>query len=155
MKKLDLGQSLGILANVGVLLGILLLVYELSQNRQMIEAQTRTALAEGLSEHFYRISTDEGIADISYRGDAGEPLTDPERVRYQRLTLAQLSYQENVHYQYRIGLYDESEFSAQRARWTAAFGAKGFVEVWCVVRGAFSPEYVQEINGLLTTYKCE
>lgn len=41
MKKLDMGQSLGILANVGVLFGILLLVYELNQNRQMMEAAVR------------------------------------------------------------------------------------------------------------------
>ena len=40
MKKIDLGQTLGILANVGVVFGILLLAYELNQNRQMMEAQT-------------------------------------------------------------------------------------------------------------------
>ncbi len=41
MRKLDLGQTVGILANVGVLIGVLLLVYELSLNRHIVEAQTR------------------------------------------------------------------------------------------------------------------
>ncbi len=126
MKKLDFGQTLQLLGNAGVIIGIFLLVYELNQNRDMMQAQTRTALAEGLADHFYRISTDEGIADISYRGDAGELLTDPERVRYRRLAMAQFSYQENVHYQYRKGLYDEAEFEAQRVRWRhGVYGVKG------------------------------
>ena len=32
MKKIDLAQTIGILANIGVLAGVLLLVYELAQN---------------------------------------------------------------------------------------------------------------------------
>jgi len=38
-KKIDIGQTLTILANVGVLLGILLLVYELSLTRDLAKAQ--------------------------------------------------------------------------------------------------------------------
>jgi len=48
MKKIDLGQTLTILANVGVLAGILLLVFELNQNREMMRAQTRSELASSL-----------------------------------------------------------------------------------------------------------
>jgi hypothetical protein len=39
MKKIDLGQTVAILANVGVLAGILLLVYELNQTRELAQAQ--------------------------------------------------------------------------------------------------------------------
>jgi hypothetical protein len=39
MKKIDLGQTLSIVANVGVLAGILLLVYELNQTRELAQAQ--------------------------------------------------------------------------------------------------------------------
>ncbi len=45
MKKLDLGQTTLMLGNLGVILGILLLVYELFQNRQTMEAQTRNSIA--------------------------------------------------------------------------------------------------------------
>ena len=50
MKKIDLGQTIGVLANIGVLIGILLLVYELSQNRQMMKAQTRNEIAQSTYE---------------------------------------------------------------------------------------------------------
>ena len=40
MKKLDLGQTLGILANLGVIAGIIFLAFELRQNNQLLIAQT-------------------------------------------------------------------------------------------------------------------
>jgi hypothetical protein len=39
MKKIDLGQSVSIIANIGVVAGILLLAYELNQNRELAVAQ--------------------------------------------------------------------------------------------------------------------
>jgi hypothetical protein len=39
MKKIDLGQTLGIVANLSVLVGLLLVVYQLNQNRQLAQAQ--------------------------------------------------------------------------------------------------------------------
>ncbi len=43
MKKLDLGQTLGILANLGVIAGIIFLAFELRQNNQLLVAQTSYA----------------------------------------------------------------------------------------------------------------
>ncbi len=43
MKKLDLGQTLGILANLGVIAGIIFLAFELRQNNQLLVAQTSFA----------------------------------------------------------------------------------------------------------------
>jgi hypothetical protein len=41
MKKIDLGQTITILANIGVIGGILLLAYELRQNNSLMSAQAR------------------------------------------------------------------------------------------------------------------
>ena len=46
MKQPDLSATIGVLANVGVLAGVLLLVYELNQSRSAMEAQTRSDLSE-------------------------------------------------------------------------------------------------------------
>jgi hypothetical protein len=43
MKKIDLGQALSILANLGVLIGILLLVLELKQNNRFADEQAQYA----------------------------------------------------------------------------------------------------------------
>ena len=156
MKKPDLGQTLGILANVGVVFGILLLAYELNQNRQMMESQTRAVLNEGFNEWLYNISADEQTSNLVTRGNRGEELTDYERNRYMWLILAQLRYYENVHYQFRNGLYDEDEFSAQREAWrTRVFVSKGVRDQFCGDRRILSPDFVAEIDSLITDYPCD
>ncbi len=161
MKKINLGQTLQILGNIAVVVGILLLVYELSLNRQMMRAQTRTAISEGLTSYLTTMGSDAQLASLYLRGHAGEASTFGEELsvdeagRYGLLIQALISYFENVHYQYRNGLYDESEFNAQRNAWARLFALKGLAGVWCVSRNERSPEFVEEIDGLLTTYNCE
>jgi len=41
MKKIDLGQMIGILANIGVIAGIVLLAVEIDQNSQALGVQAR------------------------------------------------------------------------------------------------------------------
>ena len=156
IKKIDLGQALTILANIGVLLGILLLVYELNQNRQTVQGQTRTSMTEGVTNLLYQLSTDPEVADVLYRGDIGGELTPLESRRYLYFVLAQLRYHENAFYQYQNGLYDESEYSAQRTLWrNNVFSRKGTVRIWCQEQAGFSPEFAAEVNSLLTTNQCD
>ncbi len=155
MKTPDLGQTIGLVANLGILVGILLLAYELAQNREMMQSQTRTAIAEGATDFLVAIYSDEHLASLWVRGNAGEELSEVERIRHDGLRAAVNRYYENAHYQYRTGLYEEGEFAAQREQWRILFSAKGIADHWCRSRAAYSPEYAAEINGLLTTYQCE
>ena len=41
MKNIDLGQTIGILANLGVIAGIVFLAVELQQNNKLLGAQAR------------------------------------------------------------------------------------------------------------------
>ena len=53
MKKIDLGQTIGIVANVGVIAGLLLLAFELNQNREITEAQTRHQVSQSMVDQFF------------------------------------------------------------------------------------------------------
>lgn len=154
MQKIDLGQSLSILANLGVLIGILLLVYELNQNRQMMEAQTRNDLSDGLTNAI-SLFTDRQIAELMLRGNSGDELSDVDREQLGYVLSIQFRYYENVHYQYRQGLFDEVEFDAQRLIWRNLFTEKYRAEYWCRQKGTYSPDFAAEIDGLLTTFRCE
>ncbi len=156
MKKIDLGQTVGILANLGVLVGILLLAYELNQTRDMTQAQTRNEMSQGLIAIMLDLAGDAETASLILRGDNGEELSELDRSRYTNLTVAQLRYHENVHYQYVKGTYDETEYLAQREGWrNFVFQTIGLVEVFCTIRSGLSPAFVSEIEGLLTTHRCE
>ena len=75
MEKISLDRWLSLVANFGVLIGIILLIIELDQNRDMLKSQTKSELAMGVSTLTLAIASNEQYADVLARGRAGEPLT--------------------------------------------------------------------------------
>ena len=78
MKKIDLGQSIGILANLGVIAGIVFLGLELRQNNSLLAAQARYSLRQ------LRTDTADSIAaldvlEATHKYAAGEAITPAER----------------------------------------------------------------------------
>ena len=154
--KIDLGQSFQILGNVGVLVGILLLVYELGQNREMMRAQTRNDMAQGLAWLATQNLNDTEYADLRRRGDSGEELSGTERYQYIQYVFSWFRFWENQHYQYRVGLYDEVEFLKQREAYRNALANRpGWRNYWCSSGTTYSPEFSADIDELLAPYECE
>ena len=150
MKKLDVGQTLQLLGNAGVVAGILLLVYELNQNRAMMQSQTRSAIAEQLSNLAFQEINTAGLPEAILKTETGESLTALENLLVQRRETAYWRYRENVHYQYRNGLYDDSEYLTQRAVWIRILNGNEFLHArWCSREGLLSQAFFDEINGLL------
>lgn len=129
-------------ANFGVLIGIIVLLTELNQNSTMMRAQTRNEVTAGLIGLTSGIWNNPQFADVHRRGYDGEELTATEH------------HQLNFHYQYRQGLYDETEFSAHRRAYTDVMNSELVVEFWCGYRDGISPEARADLDSLLTTYTC-
>jgi hypothetical protein len=147
-EKLTRWLTLG--ANVGVLVGIILVLVELDQNRDMMRAQIRHELAMGIVDLLQTPAENEQLAGVLYRAISDEPLTDEELFQFHMRTNALFRYWEDVHYQYRVGLYDETEFARQRDAWRASLkSAARTQEYWCQVRQLYSPEFMQEMDRLL------
>ena len=143
------------LANLGVITGIILLVFELGQTRDLMRAQTRHLLATSIVEHLLVLVENPQLASVMRRGDAGEGLSPDESYQYRVRSRALFRYWENVHYQYREQLYDEVEFASQRDSWAAYLGASSRVATaWCGMRTEFSPEFRAELDGVLSTFLC-
>ena len=82
MKNIDLGQTISILANLGVIGGILLLAYELRQNNSLMEAEARfNRLTMAVDTWRYNANNDQ-LAELRERARAGEDLS---RVEYWRI----------------------------------------------------------------------
>jgi hypothetical protein len=142
-------------ANIAVLVGIILLVLELSQNRDMMRAQTRHELSMGIIDLLQVPASNEQLASILYRAGAGEELTPEELFQFRLRTNALFRYWEDVHYQYRIGLYDEVEFTRQKNAWRASLARSPLgQDYWCEVRMLYSPEFMAEMDGLLSGNGC-
>jgi len=137
-------------ANVAVLIGIVLLIVELDQNRDMMRAQTRHELAMGIVDLLQTPASNEQLADLMYRAQMGGKLTPTELFQFQMRTNALFRYWEDVHYQYREGLYDDIEFAKQLGAWKASLSNSRLGRnYWCQVRLLYSPEFMAEMDNLL------
>lgn len=148
-------RRLSILANVGVIAGIVLLGFELGQTRDLMRAQTRHQLSTAIVGHLLVLAENPQLAGVMRRGDAGEELSPDEAYQYDNRSRALFRYWEDVHYQYREGLYDGVEFASQRDAWAGYLGAsRGAATAWCGMRAEFSPEFRSELDGVLSAFRC-
>ncbi|MDX1508250.1 MAG: hypothetical protein R3358_08215 [Woeseiaceae bacterium] len=149
-------QWLSIGANLAVFVGLILLVYELNQTRELTKAQIRDEMSDGIFDLFMHTAGNEQLADVLVRGNAGEELSPSEQFQFQSRTRAMFRYFENVNYQYRMGLYERPEYERQTRAWQNYLAiSPAAVDVWCSYRETVSAEAEKEIDSLLTTYTCD
>ncbi len=149
MSKDRLIQSIALAANCVTILGLLLVILQLRQNRSLMRAQVRHELASTIVDLLNTSANNSQLANVLRRAGTGEQLTEDEQFQFQLRSNALLRYWEDVHYQYRLGLYDEIEYDRQKAAWKATFANSiGFVRYWSEVRTLYSPRFASEIDAL-------
>ncbi len=153
MNKVDLGQILTILANIGVIAGIVFLGFELNQNQIIGRAQVRNEIAR--AEHELTMwDWEHDMREFMIRSSAGEMSEDVQDAVEHRAALWFRHYQ-NVNYQYRLGLFDESEYAPVM---NGLIDGLDRVALWkfnfCRRRNVLSPDFVQEVESRLAT-PCE
>jgi hypothetical protein len=142
-------------ANFAVLIGIALLVFELQQNQQIVRAQTRAEISSELINLLSQVAGDPQLANLIRRADNGEELTPDEVQQYGHRSASMFRYFENVHYQFRQGLYDESEYLAHKDAWKVFFNkSKTAAKNWCDYREYVSPVFRTEIDSLMGENSC-
>ena len=142
-------QGVQLAANVGVILSIMFLAYQIGEQRELMKAQTRTAISSEIIGLLVSEATDEGLLSMERRSNDGEKLSPDDRFRLDRISRAYFRYWENVHYQYRNGLYDETEFAGSRAGWKSRLSRPGVGAIWCDTEEQYSREFVAQIERLL------
>ena len=156
MESDQLNKWLTFGANLGVLIGIILLIVELGQNREMMRAQTRSDIAAVTIGHYDTIATNHDLADIMRRSRIGEDLDDTEATRYLFVSLATIRNFENLHYQYRLGLLDEEEFVGELQGFSGLVkGSVGLRQIWCQFRTVTSQDFRSEVDSVLGDMDCD
>ncbi|MCP5347691.1 MAG: hypothetical protein H7A04_12625 [Pseudomonadales bacterium] len=138
----------GLLANLGVIAGIVFLAAELNQNSSMMAAQTRTNITREIIESMEK-ENDPLILESTQRIQAGEPL-NAEQTQAATILLAQrLRHWENVLYQYDNGLFDDEEFSGVLAFIDATMSSHFAQEVWRQQRPYYSPNFQSFVDAII------
>jgi hypothetical protein len=82
MKNFDLGQTIQIVANVGVLAGLVFLAVEVTQNQSSIDEDAQLNTLESFNEFRNFIAQSEQLSEIWLVGQAGDELTPTEALRF-------------------------------------------------------------------------
>lgn len=142
-------------ANIGVLLGIILLVVELGQNHEMMRAQIRNEISRAEIDVLGQTAGNRDLSEVITRANSGEELTSAERFMVRTRNESVFRLWQNAHYQYRLEMYDESEYSKHLA--TMAWVIKSnpsLMVYWCELGELYSDPFMLEIDKILADYEC-
>lgn len=150
MKKTDPGRMISLLANTGVLIGILLLVFELNQNRVLTEAQTRSAITSTIIDLTEMISQTPMGMTIYEKRLNNQPLTVKEIYWQRGASRALFRHWENVYFQYRVGLFNEEELDTYRVYWRNVTRCQTWQQdFWASTKMQFNPHFREEMDSIL------
>ena len=148
MKNLDLGQSVEILANVGVIAGIIFLGLELQQNNELLDSQARQSRANGSRELNSAVfNAETGLGDIIVKAQANVALTETEALRLDTFLRSVLSDWEFWYLDFADGTINEEEL--RYGDWARQFNelySPAIAEIWADVRTTSDPAFVQFIE---------
>ena len=151
MKKIDLGQTIGIFANVGVIAGIIFLAIELRQNNQLLQAEAiGTALETRIERQDIQLNNPHLVALI-VKNRKGQPLTDEERHTVGKLHARGLLGWQKDFFLFQQGILDEDYLRANIPVMKRTFRRKGQtygrIEHWNTSwRHVASPEFREFIE---------
>jgi len=150
-----LNRWLTLLANTAVLIGIILLIVELDQNRDMMRAQIRNEISRAELDMLASWSGNPALADAIVRANSGEELSPAEYFMVGARSETVLRLWQNIHYQYRQGLYDESEFDASIATFSRILSQHpSLMDTWCRTSTMYSVEFAEQLQSLLPDDSC-
>jgi len=143
---MNLGQTASVLANLGVIAGIVFLAVELRQNNELMEAAARDAQNVRIQAYVEQRYTVPGLAEIILKARDGEPLTEVEDLKLFSRQLRQLR---GFEAQYRE--YSRGTIEFLPSRWTTFFNEGGFRDpplnnIWEEVRPMMDAEFVQYVE---------
>ncbi len=150
MKKIDLGQAVTILANVGVIAGIVFLAVELGQNTQAIRLTASQYMASELAE-FNRGWTNPDMARIRVKNDTEgyDSLSPLERMQLLGMDSSYLQILQNLYYQYRAGSLDPVTWSGRHRQLVELFKRASFHAVWREWGYGFNDEFRDYIDNVV------
>jgi len=151
MKKIDLGQTITVLANLAVLIGVVILIVEISQNSDALAFQARTILNAGRSsQQRLIIENAGGIVDLMEKARRGDELTWGEELR---LNVYYSDIIRNFEAQYRevlVGSLTEGDIPI--VQWNAVlrnnYGLKDFFDERAAAE-TLNPELVRFIREIV------
>ena len=112
MKKIDLGQVIQIVANVGVIAGIVFLGIELQQNNQLLRAEAIGTVLETRLGRQELVLKDTDLASLLIKNSTDETLSPEDRIRIEAMRSRGLIGWQRDYFLFQEGILPEEYFRA-------------------------------------------
>ena len=147
-----LAKAAAILTNLGIIISLVYVGYEVRQNTQIARLQSHEAsitFYQGLCQPL--IDEIEDVTRLRQKANLGlESLSGEERARYEALMVGYLNLYEMNYYAYERGLMEDEVWLAWKAATLRDFRKNpGLAEFWGEGRVAYGEGFRSFIDGLL------
>ena len=149
MNSKSLNKWLSLVTNLGVLIGVFLVAYELRQNSVTMQAQTRSEITAQNLDSVAMSLDNPHVLEALEKESRNEQLTPIEERILNTITRSRFRRWENIHYQYRRGLYSNEEFAGQLNVWERSVAANRNQEFWIRNREDFSVDFAELIDRFI------
>ena len=151
MKKLDLGQTMTLLANVGVILGIVFLAFELRQNNQQLALQSYQAWVAANLQINASLANPELAAVTAAGNEDSRNLSRDTFVMHAMSHLAMFQMAQATDYLYKQGALDQELWQSEMSRAAGILTAPGVRQWWDAGgRTQVSPQFANFIESVQT-----
>ena len=129
---------------------MLLVAYELQQNRLATEAQTRADISYMVFEGLQAWADNPTLMQALEKEENGEALTYKEMLILTYSQAGEMRRWENTYYQYERGLFSEAEFVGMQKQWRSRINSSAFQSYWNEERMTFYSEgFAKLIRSLI------
>ena len=151
MKLAGTDKWLNLVANIGVLVGIVFLAYEIQQNTVATQLEVASSFQSSFSEVEMLIAVDSEFAELLFNARIGAELSPQEQFRIAVFYGNVLRTWQNVHFQYLADSLDVEMWRGEMTRFTQILSEdKGLREHWRLSQNHYSQNFNELIRNSLS-----
>jgi hypothetical protein len=134
----------------GLILGLAFVAYELRQNSELMRVQINQARADAAMASNDQFFNSDYLPSILLKIDIGEELSDEEWMRYVSWFRASNRNQDNVIYQYHVGMLDENTPQSVGDFVRNVVASSEYAQsAWELTKVGYTKEYVSFVEKIL------
>jgi len=151
MNTEKLNSWLGVLANIGVIAGIVFLAFEIRQNTEVAVSSAELEVSNLQTEFHMRLAENPDLARLYRVGQLNpQELTDVEKIQFEYMVASVFLFMEGAYKQYRRGFLPQDGWTPYEDLIESFLERELIREWWFSRRTVFSPDFekvVTEIAG--------
>ena len=149
-----LNKWLTLLANIGVIAGIIFLIIEINQNSLETRLQTESSFQSTFTTVELAAMTDKELLDALLRSQKGELLTDADQLRVLLFYRAVVRGYQNSYYQALSGVLNPQIWEGEKHQMAQSFGFdQGLVSYWRSNQSLYTAEFNLLVTSMIDESK--